>query len=146
MDLSISYHLLKAVHVIAFVSWMAGLLYLPRLFVYHCQAIKGGELDQTLKIMERKLLRYIMNPAMIVTLISGISLVSVVGHEGLGGWFHVKAVFLLLLFASHGFLAKYRKSFERGENKKSQKFFRIVNEIPTISMIFIVVMAVLKPF
>ncbi len=139
------YLVLKAVHILAIISWMAGLLYLPRLYVYHTQAEKNGELDETLKIMERRLLRYIMNPAMIVVLITGLMLVGV-AQVGTSGWFHMKSLLLVGMFASHGMMAKYRKAFERGENVKSQKFFRIFNEVPTVLMIVIVILAVVKPF
>ena len=136
---------IKSLHIIAIISWMAGLLYLPRLYVYHTKAEKNGELDETLKIMERRLLRYIMNPAMLVTFITGGTLIhiAVIASDG---WFHTKALLLVGMFASHGMMAKYRKAFERGENIKSQKFFRIFNEVPTILMIAIVILAVIKPF
>ena len=135
---------IKSLHIIAIISWMAGLLYLPRLYVYHTQAEKNGELDETLKIMERRLLRYIMNPAMIVAFISGGMLIHIAG-VATDGWFHTKALLLVGMFASHGMMAKYRKAFERGENVKSQKFFRIFNEVPTLLMVVIVVLAVVKP-
>ena len=135
----------KSVHIIAIISWMAGLLYLPRLYVYHVQAEKGGELDETLKIMERKLLRFIMNPAMIVVIVTGLALVHI-SQAHLSGWFHTKVLLLIGLFASHGIMSKFRKAFERGDNLKSQKFFRWFNEIPTLLMIAIVILAVVKPF
>ena len=140
------YLLIKSLHIISLISWMAGMLYLPRLFVYHVAAKKGEELDETLKIMEHRLLRYIINPAMIITLIFGIMLVYIVGADNLGGWFHAKAFLLLLMFFMHGLLARYRKAFAKGENKQTAKFFRILNEVPTILMIVIVILAVMKPF
>lgn len=142
-----SYYLvIKALHVIAFIAWMAGMLYLPRLFVYHVDAKSGGDLDNTLKIMERKLLRYIMNPAMIATLVFGVVLMVTVGMQNLGGWFHVKTLLLFGMFGVHGMFSKYRKDFEQGENKKSAKFFRVINEVPTVLMIGIVFLAIVKPF
>jgi putative membrane protein len=125
---------------------MAGMLYLPRLYVYHVDAKKGGELDETLKIMERRLLRFIINPAMIFTLIFGILLIMSVGKEGLGGWFHAKALLLVAMFLVHGLLARYRRYFAKGENKHSVKFYKILNEVPTVLMIAIVFLAVMKPF
>lgn len=140
------YLILKSLHLISIIAWMAGLLYLPRLYVYHVTAKEGGELDETLKIMERRLLRFIMNPAMIATVIFGVLLISSVGMSGFGGWFHVKSLLLLFMFASHGMLAKFRKDFENNRNKNSAKFYRILNEVPTILMIIIVILAVTKPF
>ena len=135
---------LKAFHIIAVISWMAGMLYLPRLYVYHVNATPGGELDNTLKIMERKLLRYIINPAMIVALLLGGALMYEVGKEGLGPWFHAKATLLIALFAMHGMMARWRKAFERGANTHSEKFFRIINEVPAVLMVGIVLLAVGK--
>jgi putative membrane protein len=140
------YLLIKALHIISFISWMAGMLYIPRLFVYHVAAEKGGELDETLKIMEHRLLRYIINPAMIATLFFGIILVYILGMDNLGGWFHLKSLLLFIMFIVHGLIAIYRKDFSKGENKHSAKFFRILNEVPTILMILIVILAVIKPF
>lgn len=139
------YHLLKTIHLIAMISWMAGMLYLPRLFVYHCAAISGGELDKTLQVMERRLLRYIINPAMIVTLLAGIALISIVGMENLGKWFHIKMTLLVLMFVAHGMMARCRKQFERGTNTRSALFYRVLNEVPTVLMIAIVALAVFKP-
>ncbi len=139
------YLIVKALHVIAIISWMAGLLYLPRLYVYHCQAEKKGELDETLKIMERKLLRYIMNPAMIISFLTGGMLIHIAG-VGVDGWFHTKVLLLVGMFISHGIMAKYRKVFEQGKNVRSQKFFRVFNEVPTLLMILIVLLVVVKPF
>lgn len=137
---------IKALHLIAIIAWMAGLLYLPRLYVYHTSAKVGSELDTTLQTMERKLLRYIMNPAMVVTIILGFALIHIVGMTGLGGWFHAKTLLLLGLFAAHGMMAVHRKQFERGENKKSATYYRVFNEVPTLLMIIIVILAVVKPF
>ncbi len=143
----IEYYLfIKAIHIISIIAWMAGMLYLPRLYVYHVDAKKGSELDEKLKIMERRLLRIIINPAMILSLITGLTLISILGKEDLGGWFHVKATLLLFMFFVHGLLARYRKCFAKGENKHSVKFYRILNEVPTILMILIVFLVIMKPF
>jgi putative membrane protein len=140
------YLTLKALHIVAVISWMVGLLYLPRLFVYHVDAIAGGELDKTLILMERRLYRFIMLPAMLLTLGLGIILVGKVGMSNLGGWFHLKVLLVLGLFALHGMLGKYRREFAENRNVKSKKFFRIINEIPTLLLIIIVILAVVKPF
>lgn len=139
---------IKALHIIAVISWMAGMLYLPRLFVYHCKAKKGSELSETLKVMERRLLRFIINPAMILSLIFGVMLIMITKAGAPGGlvWFHYKALALVGLFAAHGMMARYRKAFERDQNTKSERFFRILNEVPTVLMIWIVILAVVKPF
>lgn len=137
---------IKAFHLISLIAWMAGLLYLPRLYVYHADAQKGSELDNTLQTMERKLLRFIMNPAMIFTFIFGISLIAVVGMQNLGGWLHVKLLLVLILAGMHGIMAKWRKDFVNGTNSKTAKFYRIINEVPTLLLIVIVILAVVKPF
>ncbi len=137
---------LKALHIIAVISWMAGLLYLPRLMVYHCDATKGSELSETLKVMERRLLRYIMRPAMIVSWIAGLTLAFVyVGFTG-NIWLHAKLLFVVLLTASHEFLAVRVKDFAEDRNTRPQRFYRIANEVPTLLMIGIVILAVVKPF
>lgn len=141
------YDWIKAFHLVAVMSWMAGMLYLPRLFVYHADAEKGSELSETLKIMERKLLRIIINPAMTITWILGLAmLLANWGLMSSGGWMHVKLTAVLLLSGFHGYLARQRKVFLRDENKKSSKFYRKINEIPTILMIIIVIMVIVKPF
>jgi putative membrane protein len=136
---------IKALHIIAVISWMAGLLYLPRLFVYHCGAEPGSDRSETLKIMERRLLRAIMNPAMIVAWISGVVLAAD-GISEPGGWVPVKAALVVLLTVAHMFMAKWRRDFAADRNTHSERFYRIVNEVPTILMIGIVVMVVVKPF
>ncbi len=140
------YDWFKALHVISVISWMAGLLYLPRLFVYHADADKGSELSETLKIMERRLLRIIMNPAMIATFIFGICMIW--GNPDLlkQGWMHGKITFVILLTGFHHALGKWRKQFLRDENKRPAKFYRRVNEIPTLLMIAIVIFVIVKPF
>jgi putative membrane protein len=136
----------KALHVIAVISWMAGLLYLPRLFVYHADADKGSELAETLKIMERRLMRVIMNPAMIAAWVFGGLMLH--GNPGLlhQPWMHVKLLCVVLMTGFHHGLSKWRKVFLKDGNKKSAKFYRRVNEIPTLLMIVIVIMVIARPF
>lgn len=142
------YLLIKALHVISFTSWMAGMFYLPRLFAYHVNATVGGELSETLKVMERRLLRIIINPAMIATFVFGIWLIVLTGYgsPGTGGWIHAKIVLVLALAGLHGYLARTRKKFARDENTKSARFYKILNELPTVIFVIIVVLAVMKPF
>jgi len=135
----------KALHVVAVISWMAGMLYLPRLFVYHCEAEAGSKQSETFKVMERRLLRAIINPAMIVTWLAGLYLVWA-GHWYVAGWFHVKFLLVLLLSGVHGFLARAVRDFAADRNQRSQKFYRIINEVPTVLMIAIVILVVVKPF
>lgn len=144
--LSEYYLWLKALHIIFVISWMAGLLYLPRLYVYHTQVTPGSEADETFKVMERRLLRIIMNPAMIIAFISGILLIIATGAgaPGTGYWMHIKLVLVLGMGAVHGMLSSYRKAFERGENQKSEKFYRLLNEVPTLLMVVIVLLVVIK--
>ena len=137
---------IKALHLISMVSWMAGMLYLPRLYVYHTEVEPGSDQDVLFQRMERRLLRFIINPAMIATLIFGLALLHIVGWENIGKWFHVKITLLVGMFAVHGMLARYRKAFAKGKNVHSAKFYRIINEVPTILMIAIIILAVLKPF
>lgn len=141
------YPWLKAVHLIAAFAWMAGMFYLPRLYVYHAEAGPNTPQAKTFKIMERKLLRVIMNPAMIVTIAMGLWLVF--GADAVdwkAGWLHVKIALVALLVVFHGFLAKWRKDFEADRIPHSSRFFRIVNEAPTVLLIGIVVMVVVRPF
>ena len=137
---------LKAIHVIFVIAWMVGMFYLPRLYVYHCQVALNSEADETFKVMERKLLRVIMNPAMIVSFVTGILLIIATGAgaPGTGYWMHIKLVLVLAMAALHGMLSSYRKAFERGENQKSERFFRILNEVPTVLVIVIVLLVVVK--
>ncbi len=140
-----AYPYLKAVHVIAVIAWMAGLLYLPRLYVYHAQVEPGSETSETFKVMERKLLKYIMNPAMIVSLLLGLFLF-VLLELWTSGWMHAKFLLLVAMFAMHGYMGRWRKDFEADQNKHSHKFYRAMNEVPTLLMIAIVILAVAKPF
>ncbi|WP_294535585.1 protoporphyrinogen oxidase HemJ [uncultured Rhodoblastus sp.] len=134
----------KVVHVVAIISWMAGLLYLPRLFVYHCAAETGGVQSETFKIMERRLLKAIMTPAMIAAWATGLWLASEAAFFK-DPWFHVKLALVLGLTAAHWHFAGLRQNFERDDNRHSSRYFRIWNEIPTIMMIFIVIMVIVKP-
>lgn len=136
----------KAFHVISVMAWMAGMLYLPRLFVYHVDVEIGSEMDKKFQMMEHRLLRYIINPAMLAAFFLGGWLIYIVGWDNLSGWFHLKALFLFGMVTIHGFLARYRKQFVRGTNTHNAKFYRIINEVPTVLMIVIVVLAVVKPF
>ncbi len=136
---------LKALHVIAVIAWMAGMLYLPRLFVYHCEAEPGSKQSETFKVMERRLLRAIINPAMIVTWIVGLWLAWDAGFFK-AGWLHAKLALVLAMTAMHGFLSRWVRAFAADRNLHSQKFYRIINEVPTILMIAIVILVVVKPF
>lgn len=140
------YEWFKVVHIVSIIAWMAGLLYLPRLYVYHTKVAKDSESDNLFKLMELRLLRYIMNPSMIFALISGTILSIIYGLEAMGPWFHIKMGCVALLAAFHGLLARWRKSFYLGENNKSERFYRIINEVPTILLIIIVSMVIVKPF
>jgi putative membrane protein len=137
---------LKALHIISFTAWMAGMFYLPRLYVYHVDAKRGGEADLMLQTMERRLLRFIMNPAMILTFIFGITLVANEPEVMKQGWIHAKLGLVVIMAGLHGYLAKIRKDFEHGRNVKTAKFYRLINEIPTLLLILIVILAVVKPF
>ena len=139
------YPWLLALHLIAVISWMAGLLYLPRLFVYHAKSAPGSEQSETFKTMEHRLLTYIMTPAMIATWIFGTSLVFTGGWLT-AGWLHAKLALVLALTVMHGLMSHWANDFRYDRNRRSQKFFRIANEIPTLLMIAIVVLAVVKPF
>ena len=136
---------LKALHIIAAISWMAGLLYLPRLFVYHAAAAPGSELAETFKTMERRLLKFIMVPAMTVTWVIGLVLV-LQGQWFGAGWFQAKFVLVVAMTIMHGLFAHWVNEFRFDRNTHSQNFYRIINEIPTILMIVIVILATVKPF
>lgn len=138
---------IKSLHIIAVIAWMAAMLYLPRLFVYHASAKPGSELSETLKIMERRLLRYICTPAMIAVWVLGLTMLYANPEILSGqGWMHAKLTFVVLLSGVHGVLAKNVRVFAQDKNTKSPKYFRILNEIPTALMIAIVILAVAKPF
>ena len=138
---------IKAFHIIAIIAWMAGLLYLPRLFVYHAQSKPGSEQSETFKVMEKRLLRYITTPAMLAAWALGVAL----AFSGLidwskDGWFHAKLFLVVLLSAYHGALAMWTKDFAMDRNRRSARFYRIANEVPTLLMILIVILVVVRPF
>lgn len=142
-----AYPWLKALHIIDVIAWMAGLLYLPRLFAYHAAAAPGGEASEAFKIMERRLLRAIMNPAMGATYLFGILLAVVQGSAlWQSGWFHAKLLFVVLLTVLHHLMAAWRKDFAADRNRRPPRFYKIMNEIPTILMIGIVIFVVVRPF
>jgi putative membrane protein len=139
------YLTLKAIHIIAVVSWMVGLLYLPRLFVYHVEN-SNDQTSKIFKVMEKRLMKIIMNPAMIVTWITGLSIWWILGLETIFSlWFSLKFILVLALSAYHGFLSKCLKDFESDRNIRSSKFFRFINEIPTIILIIVVFLVIFKP-
>ena len=137
---------IKALHVIAVISWMAGMLYLPRLFVYHCEAEVGSKQSETFKVMERRLLKAIINPAMIVTWLAGIYLVWAGHWLFTSWWIYVKVFLVLVLSGVHGLFVRWVKDFAADKNRHSHKFYRIINEVPTILMIGIVILVIVKPF
>jgi putative membrane protein len=138
---------IKAFHIIAIIAWMAGLLYLPRLFVYHAESKTGSEQSETFKVMERRLLRYITTPAMLASWALGLWLAfSGVIDWSKEGWFHLKLFLVLVLSAYHGLLAKWTKDFAVDRNTRSPRFYRIANEVPTLLMILIVILVVVRPF
>ena len=138
---------IKAFQVIAIIPWMAGLLYLPRLFVYHAASKRGSEQSETFKLMERRLLRFITTPAMLASWVLGLILAfSGVIDWSRDGWFHAKLALVLALSAFHGLLAMWTKDFALDRNTRSARFYRIANEVPTVLMIGIVIMVVVRPF
>ena len=141
---------IKAFHIIAVIAWMAGMLYLPRLFVYHCMAEKGSAQSETFKVMERRLLRGIINPAMILAIALGLWLAWLGPDSRYGwfasGWLQAKMVLVVAMLAMHGLFTRWVKAFGADQNRHSQKFYRIINEVPTLLMIAIVILVVLKPF
>jgi len=139
------YDWIKAFHIIALIAWMAGMLYLPRLFVYHAVVEIGSVQSETFKVMERRLLRAIINPAMIATWIFGLWL-AWQGDWFRAPWLHGKLALVLLLSAAHGLFARWVKDFAADRNRHSQRFYRIANEVPTVLMIGIIILVVIKPF
>ena len=144
-----TYLLFKSIHLIAVISWMAGLLYLPRIFVYHSEAIqnnKSEDLKETFKVMERRLFIYIMNPAMIESWIFGGLLIHTIGEDNFGFlWLQLKLIFVLILTIYHFFLLQCFRKFSVNNNSFSPKFYRIINEIPTVLLIGIILVVVFKP-
>jgi protoporphyrinogen IX oxidase len=141
------YPWLKAFHIISMIAWMAGMLYLPRLFVYHCDTQRGSAESERFKVMERRLLKQIMTPAMIGTWLFGILLVLTPGvidwHQG---WWHAKLTSVILLSGFHGAASKWRREFMEDRNQRSSRFYRIANEIPAVLMVVIVIMVIVRPF
>ena len=141
------YPWIKALHVIAVIAWMAGLLYLPRLFVYHAGTLPGSDQSETFKVMERRLYRAIMHPALALTVLSAALLLATPGAVDWNeGWLHAKLALALGLIALHGLMGRWRADFVADRNRHSARFFRMVNEAPTVLMIAIVILVVVKPF
>jgi putative membrane protein len=143
-----AYKLALTLHTVSFTSWMAGMFYLPRLYAYHAGVPVGSEMDRQFQVMERRLLKIIINPAMIATFAFGIWLVLLTGYgkPSSGYWLHAKLALVLAMSGLHGFFAATRKRFLRGENTSSPKFYKIINELVTVLFIAIVALAVFKPF
>jgi len=139
------YDWLKAFHLIAVIAWMGGMLYLPRLFVYHCEAEPGSRQSETFKTMERRLLKAIINPALVATWGLGLWL-AWTGGWLTAGWLHAKLALVLILSGVHGLFARWVKDFAADRNRHSAAFYRIVNEVPTLLMVGIVILAIVKPF
>ncbi|MBZ9938019.1 protoporphyrinogen oxidase HemJ [Mesorhizobium sp. BR1-1-16] len=140
-----AYDWIKALHVIAVISWMAGIFYLPRLFVYHAATPRGSPQSETFKVMEQKLLRIIMNPAMIVTWVTGLTIAMMGGWER-QGWFMAKFALVIVMSGFHMWLAARRRAFAEDRNTVSERGYRLANEVPTVLMIAIVILVVVKPF
>jgi putative membrane protein len=144
---SAAYPWLKALHIVAVIAWMAGLLYLPRLFVYHAEAPARSNRAATFEIMERRLMRGIMMPALVMTYLFGIALLATPGIvDWRQGWIWAKLALVLVLTVFHGLLERWRREFAAGRNAHRARFYRIVNELPTLAMIAIVILVVVKPF
>ena len=139
------YEWVKAFHIIAVIAWMAGMLYLPRLFVYHCETTPGTPEYDRFVVMERKLMRVIINPSMAAVWVLGLLLATALNTWG-DGWFQVKLSLVIGLSALHGAFSMFRKQFEQGKNTRSQRFYRIINEVPAVLMAVIVILVVIKPF
>ena len=137
---------IKAFHIIAVIAWMAGALYLPRLFVYHAAVEAGSAQSETFKVMERRLLRFITTPAMVAAWIFGLILAFSVVNWAEAGWFHAKLLLVLILSGFTGLLAKWTKDFAADRNTRSPRFYRIANEVPTLLMIVIVILVIIRPF
>ncbi|MEG6508076.1 protoporphyrinogen oxidase HemJ [Methyloligella sp. 2.7D] len=137
---------IKAFHIIAIIAWMAGLLYLPRLFVYHAESKPGSEQSETFKVMEKRLYRYIITPAMLASWLFGLLLIHYLIDWSSDFWFHAKLLLVIVLSGYTGILAKWMKGFARDANTHSAKFYRIANEVPTVLMILIVILVEVRPF
>lgn len=136
----------KALHVISIIAWMAGLLYLPRLFVYHCTVPIGSESSETFKVMERRLYNAIMTPAMIASYVFGIGMLVLTPEWLSQPWLHAKLLLVVFLTASHVAMSRWRQDFAADRNSRPQRFFRMINEVPTLLMIGIVILVIIKPF
>ena len=145
MDVNLDYNLLKSLHIISFTTWMAGLFYLPRIYVYHSSEERKSKSYKTFIIMEKKLLRYIMNPSFIITYVTGTALI-IKTEQFYEIWFFSKFILVLLMSIFHMYCAKIRRDFEQKRNIKTEKFFRVINEVPTILFVLIVLTVVFKPF
>ncbi len=139
------YEWIKALHVLAVISWMAAILYLPRLFVYHAGVVAGSETSETFKVMERRLLKAIMTPAMVVSWMTGLY-IAYAGGWLASGWFHVKVLAVVLMSAAHALLARHVRLFANDANTRSHRYFRVLNEVPTLLMIVVVIMVIVKPW
>lgn len=140
-----TYLWVKAFHIIFVIFWMAGMFMLPRYFAYHCQAIVGSDEDNDWIEREKRLMKIIINPAMILTWVLGLSLVANIGLSA-GGWLHAKLLLVFIFSGFHGMLSKHRRLFEAGERKKTEKFYRAINEVPAVFIIIIVILVVVRPF
>ena len=140
-----TYLWLKAFHIIAVIAWMAGMLYLPRLFVYHAGVAPGSEQSETFKLMERRLLKAIINPAMAATWLLGLTLVWL-GDWHTARWLWAKLILVIVLSALHGQFVRYWRDFASDRNQHSQKFYRVINEVVTVLLVLIVILVVVKPF
>ena len=140
------YDIIKSFHLIAIISWMVGLLYLPRLFVYHWSKEVGSDSSETFKLMELRLLKIIMNPAMIFSWLFGLALISNLGIDALFQlWLQLKIIFVILMSGVHGYFSKLTREFQEDKRPKSERFFRIINEFPTVLMIIVVFLVIFKP-
>lgn len=148
MDVLAAYYdWIKALHVMAVIAWMAGLFYLPRLFVYHAEkVVVGSELDATFQIMEEKLLRVIMTPAMIVAWVAGLIMIGLGAFDWGAVWSWIKIVAVILMTGAHGWMSARRKEFAAGQNSRSGRTYRLFNEVPTVLMVLIVVAVIVRPF
>ena len=140
-----TYLWVKSLHILSVITWMAAFLYLPRLYVYHCQAEPGSKQSETFKVMERRLLRGIMNPSMIVAWVAGLALTLHIEAWSFG-WFHAKLTLLVVLTVLHMATARWRRGFAEDANRHSERFYRIMNEVPAVLMVAIVIFVVVKPF
>lgn len=143
---STGYRVVQALHIIAVIFWMAGMLYLPRLFVYHTNATPEGELEKALLIQERNLLRIILNPSLIAVWVFALVMVASNSSLWTSGWFHAKLLLVILISGAHGFYAANARKFAKGERPRSEKFWRLMNEVPAVGAVLVVLLAVIKPF